>query len=239
MGSVMAQAGGSNAWYRLMPNATGSYVNGTWSQLANMNLGRLYYATNVLHDGRVFVLGGEYSGPNLTANWSNAAEIYDPVANTWTNIPSYPEGGFGDSPSMLLPDGRVLAGSGNNPQTNIYDPATNTWSPGPTKLYNDRSDEETWAKLPDGSILSYDVTRNPDHAQRLDPSTMTWIDSGASPVPLVTLGSEIGGASLLPDGRLFQIGGTSNTAIYTPSTTPGDTGTWARGTGDPGWYGCG
>src|SRR3954470_22672537 len=138
-GTVMAQAGGSNAWYKLTPDAAGSYVNGTWSQLANMNLGRLYYATNVLRDGRVFVLGGEYSGPSLTANWTNAAEIYDPVANTWTVIPSYPESGFGDSPSMILPDGRVIAGSGNNPNTNIYDPATNTWSPGPTKLFSDRS----------------------------------------------------------------------------------------------------
>jgi uncharacterized repeat protein (TIGR01451 family) len=227
-GSVMAQAGGTNTWYKLTPDAGGSYVNGAWSQIANMNLGRLYYATNVLQDGRVFVLGGEYSGPNLTANWTNAAEIYDPVTNAWTVIPSYPESGFGDSPSMLLADGRVIAGSSNNPNTNIYDPATNAWSPGPTKLYNDRSDEETWVKLPDGSILSYDVTRNVDHAQRLDPSTMTWVDSGQSPVGLVS-GSEVGGAVLLPDGRVLEIGGTSNTTLYTPPDTPDGTGTWEAG----------
>ena len=40
---------------------------------------------------------------------------------------------------------------------------------------------------------------------------------------------------LLPDGRVFVAGnmsainGNSNTAIYTPSTTPGGTGTWVSG----------
>ena len=40
---------------------------------------------------------------------------------------------------------------------------------------------------------------------------------------------------LLPDGRVFLIGGmgavdgNSNTAIYTPSATPGGTGTWVSG----------
>ena len=42
-------------------------------------------------------------------------------------------------------------------------------------------------------------------------------------------GSELGPAVLLPDGRVFQIGANGNTAFYTPSTTPGGTGTWAAG----------
>ena len=98
-------------WYKLTPDSTGSYVNGTWSTLASMSLERLYDATNVLKDGRVFVVGGEYSGPNLTANWTNTGEIYNPVTNTWTSIPNFPRGSFGDDPShAACPDGRVLAG---------------------------------------------------------------------------------------------------------------------------------
>src|SRR5438067_714934 len=50
-GTVMAQGGGvSKNWYKLTPDATGSYVNGTWSNLASMSLQRLYTATNVLKD---------------------------------------------------------------------------------------------------------------------------------------------------------------------------------------------
>ena len=78
----------------------------------------------------------------LIANWSNTGEIYDPTANTWTSIPDFPATIFGDDPSALLPDGRVLAGFLSGPQTFIYDPAANTWTQSINKLDGDRSDEE-------------------------------------------------------------------------------------------------
>ena len=43
---------------------------------------------------------------------------------------------------------------------------------------------------------------------------------------------------MLPDGRVFQIGGNGNTALYTPSTTPGGTGTWAAGPVLPAGFGA-
>ncbi len=240
-GTVMASAAAgftSNVWYKLTPDASGSYVNGAWSQLTSMSLQRLYTATNVLPDGRVFVLGGEYSGPNTTVTLANSGEIYNPVTNSWSSIPDFPLSQFGDDPSMLLPDGRVLAAYINGPQTYIYDPASNSWSSGPTKLYNDSSDEETWTKLPDGSILQYDISGNTQETQRFDPSTMTWIDSGRVPVAL-DVNYEIGPAVLLPDGRLFQIGAPGTTAFYTASTISGGTGTWVAGPVLPGGYHAG
>jgi hypothetical protein len=77
-GTVMAAsgepgAGGTgNAWYKLTPDADGSYLNGTWSTLAPMNYDRLYYASQVLRDGRVLVAGGEYG------TGTNSAEVYNP-----------------------------------------------------------------------------------------------------------------------------------------------------------------
>jgi hypothetical protein len=71
-GTVMVQGGGggttaankaSSNWFKLTPDASGNYANGTWSPLASMGTQRQFYASNVLKDGRVFVLGGEYSGP--------------------------------------------------------------------------------------------------------------------------------------------------------------------------------
>ena len=138
-------------------------------------------------------------------------------------------------PTMLLPDGRVLAGSILDANTYIYDPATDSWSAGPTKLYGDSSDHESWTLLPDGSILSYDVNSNPGEAQRLDPTTMTWIDAGSVPVALeagISASQDMGPGVLLPDGRVLQLGRSSQTAIYTPPT-PGDgtngAGSWAAG----------
>src|SRR5690242_5066821 len=91
-GTVMVHAGAgfaSNAWFRLSPDATGGYVNGTWSKLPAMSLARYAFTSDVLPDGRVFVMGGEYSGPNSNLNTTNTGEIYDPVANTWTNVANF------------------------------------------------------------------------------------------------------------------------------------------------------
>jgi hypothetical protein len=228
-GTVIGQGpGGSAAWYRLTPDATGNYANGTWSQLASMNLGRLYYGSNVLPDGRVFVVGGEFFGPSLSGRNSNQGEIYDPVANTWTRIADFPQSSFGDDPTALLPDGRILAGYIIGPQTYIYDPATDTWTFAANKLRNDRSDEETWVTLPDGSILSYDVFHD-GHAQRYVPAQNEWVDAGDVPVTLSGSSQELGPALRLPDGRVFFLGATGHTALYDPSTN-----TWAAGPDIPG-----
>src|SRR5262249_21768401 len=86
----------SKAWYQLKPDSSGSYVNGTWSSLAPMSLERLYFGSNLLPDGRVFLAGGEYSGPSGASNWTNTGEIYDPVANSWSSIQNFPQSQFGD-----------------------------------------------------------------------------------------------------------------------------------------------
>jgi autotransporter-associated beta strand protein len=238
-GSFMAQGaqhnGTDNAWYRLTPGSDGSYAtNGTWSALPSMSLQRQYFASNVLPDGRVLVVGGEYSGPFGTLNDTNTGEIFDPTANggagAWHNIAPFPQSHFGDDPSMVLGNGQVLCGYLAGPQTYLYNPATNTWTQTGTKLHNDQSDEETWLKLPDGSVLTYDiwddVTTGHSTAQRYLPSTGQWVDAGTVPVHLssTALGDELGGATLLPDGRAWFIGCNGNTAFYTPSTN-----SWATG----------
>ncbi len=223
-GGVMVHGGGggaSNAWYRLSPDSSGNYINGSWSTLTPMGTGRLYFTSDVLPSGKVFLLGGEYSSQG---GLTNTGEMYDPVSNTWSTIASFPNSNFGDDPSEVMPDGRVLAGYIFGPQTYLYNPTTNTWSSAGTKLNSDRSDEETWTKLPDGSILSYDIFASDSSgigsAQRYVPATNQWVATGTVPVALSSdaVGSELGPGLLLPDGRVFLLGATGNTAYYTPST---------------------
>ena len=45
--------------------------------------------------------------------------------------------------------------------------------------------------------------------------------------------NEIGPAVVLPDGRLFAVGGTGHTALYTPPANPAQPGTWAAGPNTP------
>jgi len=89
-GTVLVQDAGYNDWYRLTPDKNGSYVNGTWTQIANAPYNPLYHSTQVLPDGRMIIEGGEYlctvSPANCNPTWTSLGAIYDPVANAWTAI---------------------------------------------------------------------------------------------------------------------------------------------------------
>jgi hypothetical protein len=226
-GTVMCQAASSTKWWKLTPDAFGNYVNGTWSALADGPNAPLYYASAVLRDGRVFVAGGEYNN-NIPAELL-AAEIYDPLANTWTNLPT-PAGwaGIGDAASCALPDGRVLLGYLWGPDCAVFDPATNAWAAVASKN-NASTSEETWTLLPDQTVLSVDCTGHPA-AEKYIMAADKWVSAGSTPTDLVEAASiEIGPALLLPDGRLFAIGATGRTAIYTMPAIANQLGTWASG----------
>ena len=227
-GSIMTpRAASSGGSYTLTPDASGSYVNSTPGLAPGMSTTRTYSSQFVLPNGRVLILGGVTPDAVLSIG-----EIYNPVTRSYTSMANFPESTFGNGPSMLLDDGRLLAGSITGPQTYIYDTATDTWSPGPTKLYGDSSFHESWTKLPGGDILSVDVNSNQGSAQRLDQTAMMWIDSGTVPVSLeagIGTGLNMGPGVLLADGRLLQLGRSSNTAIYTPPATTGGTGSWTAG----------
>ena len=197
---------GSQQVYKLTPDSHGSYVNGTWSQLATMYDSRIYYASGVMPNGQVLVDGAEYG------SGTSKMEIYDPVLNKWTKGTN---GGWADNPSVMLPNGDLmLPGS-------MYNPSTGTWTS--TGAYS-WGGENTWLKLPDGSILD---TQGGVGSQRYIPSLNQWINDAAIPAQLWA-DAEQGGAALLADGRAFYVGSTGNTDIYTPSGSSAP-GSWVAG----------
>lgn len=226
-GTVMCQSSGTNQWSKLTPDNAGSYVNGTWSALANGPNSPLYFASAVLRDGRVFVAGGEYNaGAQVDLL---AAEIYNPVSNTWTTLAT-PAGwaNIGDAPSCVFPDGRIMIGSIMTNQCAIYDPVANTWTAAANKL-NASSSEETWTLLPDQTILTADCSGHPA-TQKYVIAANQWVSCGNTPVDLVEASSiEIGPALLLPDGRVFAVGATNHTALYTMPPNANQPGTWVTG----------
>jgi hypothetical protein len=93
-GTAAVQGGSGSpttTWYRLSPNASGDYANGSWSALGSMNEARRFFTTAMLPDGRIFAVGGEYP------KFSNTAEIFDPTANggagAWSFVDSVPTPG--------------------------------------------------------------------------------------------------------------------------------------------------
>lgn len=228
-GSVLAQGVSTNQWYRLAPDASGSYANGTWTTLAASNRAPLYFASGVLRDGRVIVAGGEYDSGVLVMLLN--VERYDPLANTWTTLPN-PAGWtrIGDAPGCVLPDGRFIVGQVGTRNTAIYDPGTNAWAAAANKI--NTVGEESWSLLPDGTIHAVDCS-NPPNAEKYIIASDQWVGAGATPQLLVDTISEIGASALLPDGRLFVIGATGFTALYTPPPIASQPGTWASGPSIP------
>ncbi len=233
-GTVMAaKNNGStigNGWYRLTPDIHGSYVNGTWTTLASAHDTRLYYPSQVLRDGRVFVAGGEYGsgGPK--------SEVYDPLTNVWTQ--TNPPGAlwnlgsdnFYDCNSEMLPDGQVLLMPVFPHVSAVplrYNPATNLWSNAGPLFRGGYQDEASWVKLADDSILTIDPFGT--FSERYIPATNSWVDDGVVPVSLYDpFGFELGGAMLLPSGNAFFLGSTGHTALYAPSGTTSP-GVWSAG----------
>jgi len=219
---------GTRHWWRFVPDAHGDYSNGTWHQVADSPWAPLYFACLVLKDGRVFIAGGEFDG-NANQSEVATAAIFDPVANTWTNIAA-PSGWtqIGDAPSAMLADGRIIIGDINGRRSAIYDPVANTWTAAATKD-DTRGTEETWVVLPDQTVLAIECDRQP-RVEKYLAAADRWVTAGSTPVTLVdTLSDEVGSAILLPDGRVFCIGATNHTALYTPPAAANQPRAWAAG----------
>lgn len=214
--------------FKLTPTPDGNYVNGKWSQLADAPIGILYGPYEVLRDGRVFIAGGEYLSNGQ--NDHNTCEVYDPVTDSWTQGPDGLYGDIGDTGNSILSDGRVLVSTRAGSQTQIFDPVAMTWTASGT-MSQDTGDEESWEILPDNSILNvFNI------GQRWLPTTNQWIGTAAYPANngLVDSAYEIGPAVMLYNGNVLALGGTNNTAIYTPPSTMNGAGSWVAGPKIPG-----
>ncbi len=241
-GTVIFQGNGGSDWAKLTPDKSGSYVNGTWKTIANLPAGYVpdAFASAVLADGRVIIEGGEYNNGQFA--FTNMGAVYDPVKDSWT-MQKPPKGwGFiGDSPSAVLPNGHFLLGSKFDRRIADLDPATLTWTNLTSANKRDRNAEEGWTLMPDGSVLTYDVTKAP-HSERYLPPQDKWVSAGSTIVDLhsptdfhgcIPYGKhgcyyppgEVGPGILRPDGTVFATGSGSNggsgpghTAIYHPTT---------------------
>ena len=244
--------GGTNAWWKLTPNASGSYVDGTWSQIASMpaSYTPLYFASAILPDGRMIVEGGEYIGEN--AVWTNKGAIYNPVTNKWASVaPPAGWSNIGDAASEVLNNGTFMLQQACNtcltdPNLTVDDALLNaktlTWTVIPGTGKNDPNDEEGWTLEPSGQVLTVD-TWIPAATQLFNPGTRIWSFAGntaangnpVNPFPVV----EIGPQAEMPGGNTFVVGaGTSTLEPPTACTTDAPTqtalyqykaGTWVAG----------
>jgi hypothetical protein len=220
----------SDPWYRLVPDSTGSYINGTWVTAGTLPTGYnpLYFGSSVLPNGEVTVLGGEYN--NGSGVWTTLGALYNPALNSWSKLAA-PTGWttVGDAQSIILPNGHMMQANCCTTDEAILTltGTTATWAATGTGKA-DWNDEEGWTMLPGGKILTVDAYVPSGCCamgyQIYDPTTGAWTTpSNTTVVNLVDPSSlELGPMPLLPSGKVFAAGATTNNAIYDPVA-----GTWS------------
>jgi hypothetical protein len=220
-GTVICGDGGQN-WYRLTPDIHGSYINGTWTQIASTTYTRLFYASQVLTNGNVLVAGGEYG------TGRNVAELYNSLNNTWS-ANSDTNNAFSDCESKMLPSGNVLIPPvGAFGGCLIYKVALDSFV-GAASAQN--QNEAAWVRLPNDNIVTIDsFGQNSEHY--VD-SLNEWVADGNVPVSMYGYGGELGAGFVLPNGKAFYIGATNHTVIYTPGSTVTSAGSWVAGPNIP------
>jgi len=221
-------------WYKLTPNTKGSYLKGKWTKITSMasNYKPLYFASQVLSDGRFIVNGGEYNSCQNVHTTLGA--LYDPVKDSWTAVT--PPSGWstiGDAQSTILPDGTYMLANCCTLESALasISGSTVTWTilTAAASHTADNNNEEGWTALPDQTLLTVDANRDLSMPQNdvevFDTGAKTWTTTGQAAQRVVEPSShELGPATLLPTGFVFQAGATGNNDVYDPVS-----GNWKAG----------
>jgi len=232
-GTAMFQGGSCSDWWKLTPDISGSYVKGTWKQVASLPSGYspLYFASAVLADGRLVIEGGEYSECGGQFTLTNQGAIYDPAANKWTML-TPPKGWkyTGEPPSVVLPDGRYLLSNKLDKRLAALDPKTLKWTAMKSTGKSDFNAEEGWTLLANGSVLTFDV-KNAPHSEIYDPAAQKWTSAGSTIVDLHS--PHIGGCIPYPGG-CYHAPGEVGPGLLLPNATVLATGSGSNGGSGPG-----
>ena len=108
-GNVLV-AGGQSGSSSLSSAEIYNPSNGTWEDTGSMSIFRTYATATLLTNGKVLVTGG-CSGVDCRYSFLASAELYDPVAHTWSTTGPMIVERAGHT-ATLLPNGKVLIAGG-------------------------------------------------------------------------------------------------------------------------------
>lgn len=189
-------------------------VANTWSSAGSMSTDRVSATATLLPNGKVLVAGGSAGTPGRGSVGLASAEVYDPVANTWSVVASMASARSSHT-ATLLENGLVLVAGGatevggyTTASTELYDPVANAWSSAGS-LVNSRV-FHTATLLSNGKVIVTGGSSSSTQcgcfatSEIYDPVTNAW-SVGAS---MITA-RENHIAALLTDGTVLVAGGYS------------------------------
>ena len=199
-----------------------------FSPAGNLANARSGHTATLLLNGRVIVTGGTpfFNGARLTS-----AELYDPVANTWSVAASLATPRDGHT-ATLLRNGKLLVvggysnapvGGARTATVELYDATTDTWSAA-ASLVTGRGDH-TATLLANGKVLVVAGFTNGGYtagAELYDPETDTWSYAGS-----VRHSRIYHAATLLANGNVLVAGGLNPHLLATVDLYNPATNTWS------------
>ncbi|MEK7315770.1 MAG: Ig-like domain-containing protein, partial [Candidatus Eisenbacteria bacterium] len=222
-GRILVNGGHVGAYAGITSALLFTPIVNTWTAVASMAYARWYPTTITLADGRVLTVSGAINCPDCRLpggpdpGIAEIPEVYDPVANTWTqlpgavkNLPIYPH-------LFMLPDGRVIATSTQEDaiDTSVLDINAQTWTTVDPRVIDGGS---TVMYLP-GKFMKSGSAINPDYpalpadalTHLLDMTTTptTWRQTASMAFPRTQHN-----LTILPDGNVLVTGGARTSNVY-------------------------
>jgi hypothetical protein len=204
-------------------------VADTWTQGPNMSFAR-WYPTNVEEaNGKVMVLTGKDQNAAIVLQ----SELYDPVANTFTTLPTtanLPQGTDTYVKMKAMPNGKLFL-AGSNTQSEYFNPLTNVWTNVATLNFGPRYHGASiivpgTAAKPLQQVMDVGGTQTFSGGN----PTPTWeIINLASASPVWTLSTGSNNLNIarynanlviLADGNLLYVGGATDSKYTNPIMTP-------------------
>ena len=219
-GTVLVSDAGTQQWYKLTPDKKGQYSDGTWTAIAPAPAADcpLYFAAQILTDGRMIENGGEYN--TCGSGESTAGALYNPATNAWATVA--PPSGWseiGDADSIILPNGTYMLAECCNANEALASISGTTVKWTAQSGYGSNS-EEGWTSLPGGNVLTVDVWNigsDYDDYEIYNTAKGTWSLAGQTPDLLTNGSKELGPAPLTPaygkQGTIIQFSGNPTTGV--------------------------
>jgi hypothetical protein len=239
-GKLAVFGGHEQAYYGIQDTNLYDPQQGTWTRGPDMSVRRWYPTATALPDGRVFVISGDgitLNQPGMSVPLTNGSNtlpsVYDPKANTWTDmpqasrrIPLYPF-------MFVLPNGKLFD-AGPDTTTRTLDLSTGQW----TTVGTSPIDGMSAVMYRPGKILKSGTWSDPEFPGRAVTNRAATIDMTASSpqwqeaAPMEYRRS-YHTLTVLPDGKVLATGGQTSTdgidettGILAAEMWDPDTNTW-------------
>ncbi len=208
-------------------------ATGTWSRTGRLTATRLGASAVTLADGRVLIVGGIASQESSPIEQASA-EVYDPMAGTWSSAGVLEKARSGFALVALADGGAIVAGGFTIPgytrlaSVERFDPTSNRWSQAAPIPYGVAGAAGTILAdgrvlLAGGSVVDAEIVDADSgtytsgltaDAVLFDAESGNW--TSTTPIPNRRAGAS---AVLLRDGTVILAGGSSGEG--SPASTPG------------------